>query len=371
MILIVIIIVLFYSILIGAFIYGFNTLETFKVHDNAPNTKFSIVIPFRNEAENLLDLIKSIKKLNYPSSHFEVLFIDDNSTDNSAEIISKNISDNWMILNNLKNTKSPKKDAINMAISHAKFNWIITTDADCIVPKNWLYTFNAFILKNECSLIAAPVKYYNLKTFLDYFQNLDFISLIGTTIGSFGINKPFMANGANLAYKKSFFNELDGFLDNSDIASGDDVFLLQKAINTKSEEVRFLKSETAIVSTKPQPSWDALISQRIRWASKSSSYKNIFSVITGFTILLMNVLIVATTILLILGFVKFYMFFSLLLLKVLIDFLLIYRTSIFLSHKISIPYFLTSSLIYPFFISYIFILSTFKSYDWKERTFYK
>lgn len=371
MILIASVLFLFYGSLIGAFIYGFDNLETFKVNDKAPNIKFSIVIPFRNEAENLSALIKSIKALNYPISHFEILFIDDNSTDNSVEIITRNLEKNWMILNNQKNTKSPKKDAITIAISNAKFNWIITTDADCILPENWLSTFNAFILKNDYSLIAAPVKYYNLKTFLDYFQNLDFISLIGTTIGSFGIKKPFIANGANLAYKKSFFNELQGFNDNTKIASGDDVFLLQKAIKAKPEEVSYLKSEAVIVSTKPQYSWSSLISQRIRWASKSTNYKNVFSIFIGFTVLLMNALIVIMTILLIIGFIKSYILFSFILLKIMIDFLLIYRTSAFLSHKISVFYYLISSLIYPFFISYIVILSTFKNYDWKERTFYK
>jgi hypothetical protein len=65
---------------------------------------------------------------------------------------------------------------------------------------------------------------------LDHFQQLDLTSLQGATIGSFGLNKAFMCNGANFAYTKSLFEKLNGFDGNNKIASGDDVFLLQKAV---------------------------------------------------------------------------------------------------------------------------------------------
>jgi hypothetical protein len=64
---------------------------------------------------------------------------------------------------------------------------------------------------------------------LHHFQQLDIASLQGATIGSFGINKGFMCNGANFVYQ-ILFQELNGFHGNDTIASGDDVFLLQKRL---------------------------------------------------------------------------------------------------------------------------------------------
>ena len=147
---------------------------------------------------------------------------------------------------------------LRTAIIQSKYDWIITTDADCELPEKWLNTYDAYIQQQDNVLIAGPVKYQNPKTFLDHFQNLDFMSLIGSTIGSFGTEKPFMANGANLAYKKTFFYQLNGFEDDANIASGDDVFLLQKAMQQFPNKVHYLKSEDFIVSTKPLNNWKSL-----------------------------------------------------------------------------------------------------------------
>jgi cellulose synthase/poly-beta-1,6-N-acetylglucosamine synthase-like glycosyltransferase len=104
--------------------------------------------------------------------------------------------------------------------------WIITTDADCVVPKNWLSTLDNYIQSSNVNMIAGVT--YDCKNSFTSFPTADLVSLQGATIGSFGIGKGFMCNGANLAYKKSLFQELNGFQGNDTIASGDDVFLLQK-----------------------------------------------------------------------------------------------------------------------------------------------
>lgn len=360
-----------YSILILAFIYGFRRVAEFKVKESIPKTKFSIVIPFRNEELNLPILINSIKKLNYPKSHFEVIFIDDNSYDNSVSIINSSIENNWIILKNKENTFSPKKDAITLAINESRYNWIITTDADCIVPYNWLYTFDNFIQQNEYKLIAAPVKYFGSKSFLDKFQVIDFLSLSGSTIGSFGLQKPIMANGANLAYEKEFFLNLNAYHDNKNIASGDDIFLLQKAQENYPNHVAFLKSTDVVVVTKPQPNWPTLINQRIRWASKSANYKNPLAIVTGIIVLVMNMLVVSMLLLLITRMMSIKEFITVIFIKIIIDAILIYQASGFLDQKIKFSTYLVSGIFYPFFISLIAVLSTFKSYNWKERVFNK
>ena len=87
--LIFIIITLVYLFLIGSFIYGFDKVEVFNMKDLKPKTKFSVIVPFRNEAEHLPKLLDSISHLNYPKSMFEIILVDDDSEDDSLKTIHK------------------------------------------------------------------------------------------------------------------------------------------------------------------------------------------------------------------------------------------------------------------------------------------
>src|SRR5690606_31135182 len=97
--------------------------------------------PFRNEAEKLPTLLQSISELNYPKELFEIIFVDDESDDESnAQLMGflANSRTDIKIISNIRKTNSPKKDAITSAIDIAKYDWILTTDADCVLPKFWL-----------------------------------------------------------------------------------------------------------------------------------------------------------------------------------------------------------------------------------------
>ncbi|MGY0391601.1 glycosyltransferase [Bizionia sp. KMM 8389] len=367
-------ITLAYLLLIGVFTYGFDKVPVFHLKPITPKTKFSIIVPFRDEANELPQLLKSIKDLNYPSELYEIILIDDFSEDNSVKIIKTFIENglkNVTILKNGNRNVSPKKEAITKAIAQAKYDWIVTTDADCRVPKQWLNCFDYFIQHQSCRLIAAPVNYYDIASFLDRFQTMDILSLMGTTIGGFGIKEPFLANGANLVYQKKLFTELSGFKGSDTIASGDDVFLLQKAVKNNADDVFYLKSIEATVETKPQRNWSQLVSQRLRWAAKSTHYKSLLGIITGIIVLLMNTLLLVLVPLLAFGSIDTTDFTYILIIKFGIDFLLIFKTSRFLQQESVLPTFISASLFYPFFCIYIVSLSFSKSYTWKGRTFNK
>lgn len=369
-----IVITLCYLIIIGAFVYGFNKVKDFKLEKLFPKTRFSIVIPFRNEASNLPELLQSLINLEYPKDLFEIIFIDDESTDNSIEIVNAFITtedSNTIVIRNKRITNSPKKDAITKAISVANNDWIITTDADCILPKYWLSSFDEFIQKTNAKCIVAPVCYETHSKLIAQFQLLNILCLQGATIGGFGIDKPFLCNGANFAYTKGLFIELDGFNGNSDIASGDDIFFMEKALQKCKEDVWYLKCRDAIVNTKPEKSWSSLISQNIRWAAKTSAYSNWFGKFIGFLVLLMNAQIVIFLILSIINIVYLKAFFWILILKFSIDLLLICNTSVFFNQKRFLKSFPLSFLIYPFFSIYVAFLSVFKEYKWKGRTYKK
>ena len=363
-----------YLFLIGSLIYGFDKIKTFKPERKPAKTTFSVIVPFRNEAENLPNLLASISTLNYPRDLYEVILVDDDSDDGSANLIDEfllNKITNIRVISNVRTSNSPKKDAITSAIGISKHEWIITTDADCLLPKYWLDNFNMYIQKHDVKCLAAPVTYSYESHFLNRFQLLSMLSLQGATVGGFGINVPFLSNGANFAYKKTVFEALNGFLGNNDIASGDDIFLLEKIQKQYAGFLHYLKCDEAIVLTKAQTSWGALINQHIRWAAKTSRYKNTFGKIVGTIVFLMNTLLVFLFMLTILSLLSPKILLYVTVIKLYIDFLLIYKTASFFNQKHILKHYLLSFVIYPFFSCYVAVLSVFTGYHWKGRRFKK
>ncbi|MDW5289236.1 glycosyltransferase family 2 protein [Formosa sp. PL04] len=369
-------ILVIYTILIGSLCWGFHKLPKFKTKNHSEKTEFSIIIPFRNEAIHLPELLQSISKLNYTKNHFEILFINDSSEDNSEALVSDFIKSHEhfqiKLLQNNRVSNSPKKDAISLAISQSKFEWILTTDADCALPKTWLITFNSFIQQNKtCQFIVAPITYFTTSNFLNIFQWFDVMSLQGATLGGFGIKSPFLCNGANLGYKKEAFYNVNGFSENDTIASGDDIFLLEKISKKHPEGVQYLKSEDAVIYTHAQPTVSDLISQRKRWASKTKAYTNRFSQITGLLVLSMNALLLILFIFSSFEDFPTYVLISICLVKFTIDFILIYKSASFFNQKKPLKWYPLVAVLYPVFCTYVAISSLFTTYTWKDRVFEK
>lgn len=363
-------IITLYFIFIGSLFYGFKKVKTFEKSDLKPITNFSIIVPFRNEVANLPSLLHSVSQLNYPRNQFEIVFVNDASEDNSVEIIANFpvSSFSFKVVDNVRKSNSPKKDAIATAINHAENDWIVTTDADCFVDQNWLQTLDNYIQNYSPEMIAGAVSILADDTFLHQFQQLDLMSLQGATIGSFGIGKGFICNGANFAYTKKIFQEMNGFDGNNKIASGDDVFLLQKAIAKYPEKVHYLKSEDTIVLTKPVDDWKSLFFQRMRWASKTSSYQSSFGKILALIVFAGNLTIVLSFLLTLFAQFSFWNWYLLFAIKIFADFLLLYQTGRFIKPR-AVKFFLISNLFYPFFSTSVAIYSLFGKYEWKGRSF--
>ncbi len=372
-----------YLILMISLIYGWQQIPEFLTEYSPSETCFSIIIPFRNEAENLPVLLKSLAEQQYPADKFEILLVNDASEDDSVKICEE-FQENYRqlsikILENNRQSNSPKKDAITTAIEKAEFEYILTTDADCIVPKIWLQTFNDFIKNTQAVLVAGPVslnpptpltspeRRRTVKPFRT-FEGLDVLSLQAAGAGAFGIEQAFMCNGANLCYRKDAFLEAGGFSGNNEIASGDDVFLLQK-FQQKKYKVAFLKSRDAIVQTQSQKSFSALISQRIRWAAKAPAYKSLFSKFAGAIVLLMNAGLLVGAVLALMEIWPYYPLLIIFLLKFNFDFALLYLSAKFFKREEVLRSYFWSSLAYPFFSTYVALKSLLSGYEWKGRKF--
>ena len=358
-------IAIIYVLAISWLIYGFTKINQFEFIGLPPKTNFSIIVPFRNEAENLPILLESFSKLNYPTDLLEVILVDDESEE---RLQIADFRFQITTIDNIRVSNSPKKDAITTAMQIVKTHWVITTDADCVVHKNWLLALDNFIQLNPVSMIAGAVTYDCDNSFLHHFQQFDLASLQGATIGSFGIKKGFMCNGANFAYTKSFFQELKGFEGNSAIASGDDVFLLQKALSQFPEKVAYLKSKNTIVTTKAMNDWKSLFYQRVRWASKTTSYQSVFGKRLGLLVFMMNFSFVYCFVLTVFGVFPWFFLGLLFIIKFGIDTILIQKTNNFLTKR-KVQYLFLSSLLYPFFSTAVALYCLLGKYEWKGRRF--
>lgn len=287
---------IFYGVIILIFTFKNWKFPAFDNTSKQHTHSFTVIIPFRNEEAHLKQLLQSLATISYPKHLWEVLLVDDNSTDFSVDIITAQIEkhglSNASIINNERTSASPKKDAIQIAITNSQYDWIVTTDADCVVKSSWLSTLDAFIQKQLPYMVVMPVAIATTpkQSFLRAYEQLDFMSLMGVTAGSFRMGLPFLCNGANLAYKKSAFNEVSGFTSNNQIASGDDHFLLEKFVSAFSKKVAYLRSQDVIVTTQAIENWQSFISQRTRWAAKSTGYSFWFAKVMGLLALYINFL---------------------------------------------------------------------------------
>ena len=245
--------------------------------DFQPKTKVSILIPARDEAENIAACLQSIGAQNYPAVLFEVIVLDDHSTDRTPEIVQSFASKNVRLIAladyiQPDETQSFKKKALDIGIEKANGTLIVTTDADCVVQENWLNLLVSFYERNSYRFIAAPVNFYKERNALERFQSLDFLGMMG--ISGAGVESSWMrmCNGANLAYEKSMFQEVDGFEGITDLASGDDMLLMQKIAQRDSSAIGYLKNPEVTTFTYAKPTLASFFQQRLRWATKSSSY---------------------------------------------------------------------------------------------------
>ncbi|MBP6024646.1 glycosyltransferase [Ferruginibacter sp.] len=261
---------------------GFKT----QAIDYKTQTRISVIIPARNEEENIKSCLNAILNQSYPEHLFEVLVVDDFSSDNTAAIVSAYTSQNIKLIS-LRNfveanaINSYKKKAIEIAVQQSTGDLIVTTDADCVVPKNWLQTIAAFYQEKNPSFIVMPVAINCGNRFIEIFQAVDFMTLQGITGASVHKKMHSMCNGANLAYTKMAFNAVNGFAGIDTIASGDDMLLMHKIYKQSPDKVLFLKSKEVIVQTQPVLTIKDFFNQRIRWASKADKYddKRIFAVL--------------------------------------------------------------------------------------------
>jgi cellulose synthase/poly-beta-1,6-N-acetylglucosamine synthase-like glycosyltransferase len=368
MITVLIVLLACYALLLFFYIRGWQRMPQFVAEESPDKAFLSVIIPARNEAARILPLLTALQKQTYPFTSFEIILVDDFSEDNTAEIVRSAALPNLTLIQpQVDKDLSSKKKSIEQGIAVARGELIITTDADCIVPATWLSTINSFYQQNGAAFIAAPVQFTTNGSLLQNFQAIDFMMLQGITGSSVAQHFSAMCNGANLAYRKTSFLEVDGFAGIDHVATGDDLLLMHKIWMQHPGEVFYLKSREALVQTEPMQTWKDFLLQRKRWASKTLVYQDYrIIVVLGF-VLLFN----AGFLLLVVAAIKnshyWWMPFVFLIAKSGIEWPFIKTLATFFNQKISYLQFL---LFQPLHLLYTIVVGTwsqFGKYEWKGR----
>jgi glycosyltransferase involved in cell wall biosynthesis len=338
--------------------------------DFAPKTSVTVLVPARNEAANISACLHAILACNYPQHLLEILVLDDFSTDDTARIVSEIATANAGQVRLIRLEEQPppvfsgKKKALELGVSCARGELIATTDADCLVPTNWLLLLVSLFEVKRPGAIVAPVLLHRERTGFQRFQALDFAGMMGITGAGIGMGWHLMGNGANLCYAKSTFEAVGGYAGNMDRASGDDLFLLGKI----AAPACFLKNPAATVRTLPSPDLRAFVQQRLRWGTKNAGLpdpglKAALAVVFLFccTILLNTVLLFFLPIL---GWV----WLAQLALKAAADYVLLREMCTFFERRVLLRGFWPAFFVHTAYIAGIGAGSLFvKKYVWKGR----
>jgi biofilm PGA synthesis N-glycosyltransferase PgaC len=262
-----------YSLVILFFAGRIQQREMVPGMKSKQSARVSVIIPFRNEEAHLSLLINDLKNQSYPSGLWEVIWVNDHSTDGSGEIAESMISG----ITGFKYLIMPpgskgKKAALAFGIHHASHERLIQVDADCRVGSQFIASHMAFLEKYPADLVAGLVSTYSARPkFLEVFERLDLLALAGVGAGSFGIGRPMMCSGANLSYSRELYLETRSYDPSETTESGDDMFLMIGA-RKMSRTLAYNTSHESCSLTSPAPTFRHLVAQRIRWGAKSTRY---------------------------------------------------------------------------------------------------
>ena len=329
-----------YSALIGLGLLTWHRVIQAPVNHSIPSGQsISIIIPYRNEARSLPQLLSHLDRQDLDPALWTCFFVNDHSEDEGPQMIASRLKPNYRMLDAIG---SGKKNAIKTALASIETRSIVQTDADCLMGEAWLSSYQSLAGKDENIFCTAPVVIVQPLSILDHLQMLEMMALMGMTLAGIESGRWYMANGANMYYSR--------------------------AASEPNYKIKFNLHPDSIVTTPSINGMNHLISQRLRWSTKNYSSKD-----GGMKVALAIALSINVTNVLLVILTLFYPFlFPATLMmwvsKLTIDYLYLKSMSSFYHYGMPVGKYLLSSLIYPFYISFVFILSIFKrNYEWKGR----
>jgi poly-beta-1,6-N-acetyl-D-glucosamine synthase len=355
-----------YGLLLCWLIIGWRRSARQVVIHNQAEPFVTVVVAMRNEALTITNLLTDLSEQDYPNA--EVIVVDDHSDDNSSQVFN-----NWLTNHKIKpgfcrllaNNGVGKKAALAQAIAEAQGEIILTTDADCRLPSTWISsTVQRFNEKTQ--LLVGPVR-MKASSFTDRLQQLEFASLIGSGAATLGWQLPTMANGANLAFRKSAFSAVDGYEGNIHIASGDDEFLMRKIESYFPGRISFNHDSRSVVETYAHQYLKSFVNQRIRWSSKWALHQTYFSKLLALMVFSFQAMFLLSPWLMLSGHLDVRLGIGLLIIKAVGEYYFFVPVLRQLHVPFNLPAFITLQFIYPYYVTTIGLLANVAGYQWKGR----
>lgn len=260
--------------------------------------KVSIIIPAWNEEKGIVQTISSALEIDYPRDKFEIIVVDDGSTDNTYKIASELKSKNVRVFRLSKN--GGKGAAMNYAISKSSGEIIVTMDADNTrVSPDALKKMVAYFDSPKIMCVSPAMAIYKPKGILPRVQQIEY--LLGVFLRkAFGtVNAIHITPGAFSAYRKVFFEKYGGF-DEHNLTED-----MEMALRVQYHQYFIVNNPNAVVYTICPNKFVNLMKQRRRWYTgllkNFWKYRALFSKkygIMGILVLPMAVISVILTILL-------------------------------------------------------------------------
>ncbi|MFN3404098.1 MAG: glycosyltransferase [Cytophagaceae bacterium] len=358
------------------FIFSWERLNVPSVKLNqVPLLRITVIIPCRNEAGNIIHLLTDLENQDLEKEFFEVIVVDDQSSDNTLQLCHEFQKKTTLKLKLLKIEAgkdlwiSGKKYALNYAINHAEGEIIVTTDGDCRALKSWLFSILHIFSSTDAIAVSGPVTFHNENSLFEKMQTMEFASLVGSGAATIGLGFPTMCNGANLAFRKQAFLEVNGYKGVENIPSGDDEFLFHKLHKRYPGKLYFLKDKRAIISTYAKSSFRQFVSQRKRWGSKWKSYQYTAIRLLALHVFTINFLLILSFLLSVINLYPKQVFLLFFLGKLFFEFVFLINIIRFLGKRFNPLVFLLTSLFYPFYVCFIAIVSLTGKFEWKDRKF--
>jgi len=330
----------------------------------------SIVISAKNEEKNIKRLLSSLSTQNYPKDKYEIIIANDKSTDNTLDIINniKNI-ENLKIINIEETPKNwgSKKWAINSCISIAKGNIILQTDADCIHREDWVYEMCKPFQNHSVGFICGPSYIGKNNNFWNELLKLESISQESFTYANSKRNLFLSCTARNIAFRKSLFDDINGYEGFSHVESGDDDLLLHKVVTNSKTEVLFLADYKCLVTSDAPQTITQFYLQRLRYASKGLLYYNLSTPKEVKIILPFLLIANLCTIISIVNLINEQSIVWLVpvLFKILSDILIIIKYMELIKVNFKLLYFIILMIMHPFYVLLIGCIAPFIKVQWK------
>ena len=248
----------------------------------------SVLMAVRNEEKNLGELLDQLKHQDYPEDKYEIIVVNDRSTDSTGAIISEQCGRdkriNCITIDRVPTGWAPKKWALNSAVEASNGEILLFTDGDCSVEKSWITTMISSFYDKKVGMVAGPSPLESTSSgILGDMLLLDSMAQDALAAGAISRGIPLSCSGRNLAIRRKAFEAVGGYNDTKDILSGDDDLFIAEA-STKTNTAISL-NKASFTTSLPKTSLKAWFHQKRRHITTAKRYSfKVKTILAGFYI---------------------------------------------------------------------------------------